>query len=187
VLVPKLSGPREVGRVRNALAGVGADDGIVVGGLETARGVINAAPICAAGLDYVYFGAEDFVADLGGRRTLGNAEVQTARSQVVMAAAAAGIGAIDQVVVDIADLDRVEREAREARDLGYVGKLCIHPDQVPVVNQSFLPSDDDVAWAAGVIEAAGHAAVEGAGVATFDGVMVDAPLVARARRILDQA
>ncbi len=71
---------------------------------------------------------------------------------------------------------------RDARALGFGGKLCIHPKQVAIVNAAFSPTGEQIAWARRVVDAA--AAAAGAAVAV-DGKMVDAPVLARARRLLD--
>lgn len=186
VLVPKLESGDQVARLMGELARLGDDAPAVIGGLETARGVAAAREIARAGVVGVYFGAEDFVADMGGVRTPLNQEVLYARSEVALAARLAGIYALDQVVVDIRDLDRLRRESREARALSYAGKLCIHPAQVPVVNEAFSPSDEDLERSRRLVEA--FSAAEGAkrGVIEFEGQMIDRPLVRRAQALLAQ-
>lgn len=169
VVVPKYEGPVDVGGRP------------VVAGLETVRGVADARDVLDQGVAACYFGAEDYVADLGGVRTAGNDEVAWARASVGVAARLAGIPALDLVTLDFGDADRFTREAREARALGYAGKLCIHPAQVPLANEAFLPSAEEVAWATRLL-----AAFEAAGGSTiaFEGQMVDAVVAARARAIL---
>ena len=81
--------------------------------------------------EVAYFGAEDYIADLGGRRTAGGEEALFARSRVALAARVAGVAALDQVVVDFRDDAAFERDAEAGRAIGYRGKLCIHPAQVP--------------------------------------------------------
>jgi citrate lyase subunit beta/citryl-CoA lyase len=134
------------------------------------------APVTAC-----YFGAEDYVADLGGVRTAGNAEVAWARAYVAVAARLAGVAALDMVTIDFGDTDRFLAEAREARALGYAGKLCIHPAQVPLAAEAFRPTDDEVDGARRML-----AAFEAAGGDTiaFEGQMVDEVVAARARAVL---
>jgi citrate lyase subunit beta/citryl-CoA lyase len=88
------------------------------------------------------------------------------------------------VTTALDDAARIEQEARRARSLGFGGKLCIHPKQVAIVNAAFSPTAEQIAWARRVVDAAAGAA--GAAVAV-DGKMVDAPVLARARRLLDAA
>ncbi len=186
IIVPKLEADREVQDVREAMAAAGLGAGILCGGIESVAGVHRAIEVCGAGVDFVYFGAEDFITDIGGRRTASNNEVLYARSQVVIAARLAGIPATDQVVVDYGDSARFEREAAEARDLGYSGKLCIHPNQVALATAAFTPSDTEVDWARGLLAAAEAAEADGRGVVSYEGTMVDAPIILRARAVLAQ-
>jgi citrate lyase subunit beta/citryl-CoA lyase len=169
VVVPKFEGPVDVGGRP------------VVAGLETVRGVADARDVLGDDVVACYFGAEDYVADLGGVRTPGNDEVAWARASVAVAARLAGIPALDLVTLDFGDGERFTREAREARALGYAGKLCIHPAQVPLANEAFLPSAEEVDWATRLL-----AAFEDAGGSTiaFEGQMVDEVVAARARAIL---
>jgi citrate lyase subunit beta/citryl-CoA lyase len=154
---------------------------LVIGGLETALGIADSRPLCAAGPDAVYFGAEDFALDVGGRRTPAGLEVLYARSQVVLAAALAGVTALDQAVVSVRDLDAFRADAEAGRELGFDGKLCLHPDQVAVGAKIYTPSADEVAHAAAVIAAAAS------GVGVLDGAMVDAVHVRMAEMVLIRA
>jgi citrate lyase subunit beta/citryl-CoA lyase len=169
VVVPKFEAPVDVGLP-------------VVAGLETVRGVADARSILQ-GVTACYFGAEDYVADLGGVRTPGNAEVQTARALVGMAARLAGIPALDMVTLDFGDTARFVAEAAEARALGYTGKLCIHPSQVGPANDAFVPSAGEVERAERLL-----AAFDGGGGATvaFEGQMVDEVVARQARALLER-
>ncbi|ELK48658.1 citrate-lyase, partial [Haloferax sp. BAB-2207] len=102
-------------------------------------------------------------------------EVLYARERVVVAAAAAGVDAIDTLHVDYRDEAGLREDAAFGRRLGYDGKLAIHPAQVPVINEAFSPDDEDVAWAKKVLRARDEAAREGRGVFGVDGEMIDAP------------
>jgi citrate lyase subunit beta/citryl-CoA lyase len=154
----------------------------VLAGLETVRGVADARSILD-GVAACYFGAEDYVADLGGVRTPGNAEVATARSLVGMAARLAGVPALDMVTIDFGDTARFVAEAAEARALGYAGKLCIHPAQVGLANEAFVPSAEEVDRAERLLAAFGAAA--GATIA-FEGQMVDEVVARQARDLLER-
>ena len=153
----------------------------VVAGIETVRGVLDARAVLTGSVVACYFGAEDYVADLGGARTPGNDEVAVARAHVAMAARVAGVPALDMVTLDFADDDRFVREAREARALGYAGKLCIHPAQVALAVDAFRPTADEVDWATRVLVAFDEA---GGMTIAFEGQMVDEVVAARARAIL---
>ena len=177
VVLPKYERTGQLTHVQEMLP-VGAH---VMVGLESALGVSDARPLLAAGPQSVYFGAEDFIADLGGRRTSGGHEVLYARSAVVLAAALAGVAAVDQAVIAVRDADAFRRDAEVGRDLGYGGKICLHPDQVIIAREVFSPSLDEVRHARAVLAAAAH------GVGMVDGVMVDAVHERIARVVLARA
>ncbi|MCF7550709.1 CoA ester lyase [Pseudonocardia sp. WMMC193] len=174
LVLPKYERVGDLDRVRGALPGSAR----VVVGIESARGVADVRPLLEAGPDAAYFGAEDLVADMGGRRTPGGSEVLYARSRVCLAAHLATVPVIDQAVVAVRDARRFRADAEQARDLGYHGKICLHPTQVEVTHEVFTPSPDEVTRARAVLEAAS------AGVAVVEGQMVDAAHVAMARRVL---
>ena len=187
VVVPKLQAASDVQRVQAALdaAGVGALP--IIAGVETTMGVVRVDEIAQAGVLAVYFGAEDFIADMGGERTRSGHEVAYARSWVVLAARAAGVLALDQVVVDIRDGERFSAEAKEARELGYAGKLCIHPAQVALANALFTPSAAAIERSRRILAAYAAGQREHRGVVNFEGQMIDAPLLVQARAVLAQA
>jgi citrate lyase subunit beta/citryl-CoA lyase len=153
----------------------------VIAGLEGAVGVADARTILQGSVVGCYFGAEDYIADLGGVRTPTNAEVLFARSAVVLAARVAGIHALDMVTLDFSDEGRFRTEASEARALGYAGKLCIHPKQVALANEAFAPSPEEVDRARRLLAAFER---NGGHVFTFEGQMVDEVIAAQARAVL---
>ncbi|MFB6094159.1 MAG: CoA ester lyase [Halanaeroarchaeum sp.] len=152
--------------------------------IESAAGVTAATEIVSADPTVaVAFGAEDLAADLGATRTPDGTEVLHAREEVVVAAAAADVEAIDTVFTDFEDREGLAAETEFAAQLGFDGKLAVHPDQVPVINRAFTPDPADVEWAERVL-----AAREETDSAVFevDGEMIDAPLIAQAERIRDR-
>ncbi|HRE01429.1 MAG TPA: CoA ester lyase [Ilumatobacteraceae bacterium] len=187
IVVPKLERAEHVDQIRTALAARNVVDWVIVAGIETARGVHLAEEVLDAGVDGCYFGAEDFVTDMGGRRTAGNAEVLYARSRVALVARLAGVPALDQVVTDLQDADRFRADAHEGRNIGYSGKLCVHPRQVALVHECYAVSAEELAWAHRVLAAEALAATDGRGVFEVDGQMIDEPLILRARRLIAAA
>ncbi|MBN9793373.1 CoA ester lyase [Pseudonocardia sp. TMWB2A] len=177
VVLPKYEDPGRLRAVRDALPS-GAR---VVVGLESALGVADARALLAEGPDAAYFGAEDLVADLGGRRTAGGDEVLHARSAVRLAAHLARVPVVDQAVVAVRDTEGFRADAARGRDLGYHGKICLHPLQVRAAHEVFTPSADELARARRVLDAAGG------GVGVVDGGMVDAVHIAMARGVLARA
>ncbi|MBX6391211.1 MAG: CoA ester lyase, partial [Frankia sp.] len=138
-------------------------------------------------LHAAYFGAEDYIADLGGRRTPSNTEVLYPRSHVAIAARLAGVVALDQVFLRFDSREDFLAEAAIGRDLGYGGKLCIHPKQVAWAHEAFSPSEAEVDRARRLVAAYEEAQRTGRGTINFEGQMVDTPLVAQAQRILAAA
>jgi citrate lyase subunit beta/citryl-CoA lyase len=150
--------------------------------IETALGLWNAPAIARApGVRRLLFGSIDFQVDL----RLTDDELLAYRSQLVLVSRLAELQPpVDGVTTAIDDADALARDAARARRLGFGGKLCIHPKQVPIVNAAFEPSADAIAWARRVVEADARAA--GAAVAV-DGKMVDRPVLLQAQEILASA
>ena len=186
VMVPKASSGADV-REKDELVRDHGYDLPVLALCESAEGVLHAEEIAATpAVDAVAFGAEDLSADIGATRTESGEEVSHARQHVVLAAGAADVDAIDTVFTDIEETDRLAEETEFANQLGYDGKMAIHPAQVPVINEAFTPAEDEVAWAEKVLAARDDADDEGRGVFRVGDEMIDAPLVARAERIMER-
>lgn len=184
VVLPKVDEAGDVGTLSRLLDEHGR--GLpVLALIETAAGVLHAEGIASAGAtDAVLFGAEDLAADLGATRTEEGREVLYARQRVVAAASAAGVDAVDTLCPDYEDDERLRADTRRAIEMGYDGKMAIHPRQVQVVNDAFTPDSDRIAWAERVLAA--REETEN-GVFAVDGEMIDAPLVAQARQVLERA
>lgn len=188
IVLPKVERTAQLETTARALADAGLHELCVVAGIETALGVADSRPLLAHPLvSAAYFGAEDFVADMGGVRTESSREVHYARSQVALAGRLAGLVLLDQVVTDFRNDEKLIREVREARELGYRGKLCIHPGQVAIANAGFVPSEEEVEHARRLLEAFGEASARGVAAIEFEGQMVDEPLAAHARQTLAAA
>lgn len=161
----------------------------IMAGIESMRGVINSIALCAAHprITSAFFGAEDFASDIGARRTRAGDEVLYARSQVVLAAKAAGIIAIDQAVVEIRDDEQCRRDAEKGRDLGYEGKICVVPRQVEICNEVFAPTPEEIEHARELVTVYQDATRRGLGTIDFKGKMIDGPLLKRAEAVLHLA
>ena len=187
IVVPKIETIAGLDSLAERLTARGLDMS-VIGGVETALGVADARPLLAHDvISAGYFGAEDFIADLGGVRTASNDEVAYARAQIALAGRLADVTVIDQIVADFTDDDRCRRECLEARAMGYGGKLCIHPSQVSIANAAFLPSSEEIDRARRLLEAYDDAKAQGVASVAFEGQMVDEPVARQARRVLAQA
>jgi (S)-citramalyl-CoA lyase len=180
VILPKVETPDEPRLMDAWLAEAGSPAGLVAL-IESARG-LEAAPETARStprLSALMFGAADLAADLGAPAAW--EPLLYARSRVVAAAAAAGIGAIDAPYFDLKDQAGLEAELRAAVALGFAAKAAIHPGQVAAINAALTPS------AAAVAEAREIVAQNEAGVGVVGGRMVDEAVARRARRILAAA
>jgi len=148
--------------------------------VESAAGIANLTALAAAGIARLAFGSIDFQLDCD--ITDDDVALLPFRMQLVLASRAANLPPpVDGVTTALDDETRIGADARRARALGFGGKLCIHPKQVAIVNAAFSPSAAELQWAQRVVDAAASAG--GAAVAV-DGKMVDAPVLARARRLL---
>ncbi len=186
VMLPKVDEAGDVADLRGLLAERDADLPVFAL-LETAAGVLHAEAIAAVdGTTALCFGAEDLAADLGADRTPTGTEVVHARQRVALVAAAADVTAIDTLVTDFRDEEHLREDARRSRQWGFDGKMAIHPAQVAVINEAFTPDQADVEWARRVLDASAEAG-DDVGVLEVDGEMIDAPLLARAERIVDRA
>jgi citrate lyase beta subunit len=171
-----------------AVAALGEDGPPVIAIVETAQGLRLAyETACSQRVAALVIGAVDLGAELGLEPRPDGLEILHARSRVVVDSAAAGIRApFDVVHVDVHDDAGLEAECAFARSLGFRGKVCIHPRQVPIVHRVFAPSEREVAWARRVVEAFEASVDRGEGVLAVNGEMIDLPVVERARRVLDE-
>ncbi|TDD70718.1 CoA ester lyase [Jiangella aurantiaca] len=178
VMVPKVTAPDQVWEVLDRLP----RGSCVLPLIETAAAVLGARTICSVpGTLRAVFGNADLGRELGVDHADPSA-MAAARSMVVLASAAAHLPPpVDGVTTALTDEKKVTIDSEHAVGLGFGGKLCLHPRQVPVVNAAFSPSTEDVRWAEEVVAAAGDGSV-----AALDGNVVGKPIVDRARRILLQ-
>ncbi|HVF26359.1 MAG TPA: CoA ester lyase [Anaerolineales bacterium] len=158
-------------------------------GVETAKGILNIKEIAEADrrLEAIIFGAEDYAASVGARRTKEAIEVLYARSAVVTACAANDLQAIDMVYIDFRDLDGLRVEAEQGAGLGFSGKQVIHPNQVVPVQEAFTPSDEAIEYAKRIVESFESSQKEGKGAYALDGKMIDMPLLKNAQKVLARA
>ena len=192
VMVPKVESARSMAAVAEAVALYEPADAPVylLALIESARGISNAELIGRSTwrLEGFCFGNVDFALDM--RITDGDLSygiVHHARCNLVIAAAATGLSPIDGVCLYLRDSAAFSFEANAAVRLGYQGKCCLHPAQVPLANKIFTPTDEQVATAKEIIEAWDTAAASGKAVASLNGKIIGGPLVEIQRRILERA
>ncbi|MEY9867337.1 citrate lyase subunit beta/citryl-CoA lyase [Peribacillus sp. B2I2] len=155
--------------------------------IESALGLYNSFEIASASqrVQQLAFGSMDYAFDIKAIITKNAHELLYARSKLVVTSRAAGVGPpIDTVYVDIKDHKGFLAETQLVKELGFQGKLIIHPDQVDLVNQVFAPSLEEIEEAERIVSAFEQALVKGEGVLQLNGKMVDLPIVERAKRTL---
>lgn len=157
--------------------------------VETARGVINLREIAGSDprLVALAFGAEDLAGDMGAVRTPEGWEGFYARSAVVLHAKAFGLQAIDTPFVRLDDDAGLEKETRFAAQMGYTGKLAIHPKQIAPINAVFTPTEEEIEAAKRLIHAHDTHQAAGTGVFELDGRMIDMPMIRAAQAVLARA
>lgn len=188
--LPMVSGVADVLACVAALDRVEATRGVttptrILANIETPRGLRLAAEIATAHprVAGLQIGYGDLLEPAGIDRA-DEAALAHVRLAVRLAASEAGIPAFDGALAAVADPDRCRREAEAARRHGLAGKSCIHPTQIAIVNQAFVPPPEAVAHGRRVLAAAEEAAAKGVGAFTVDGQMVDAPFIARAQALV---
>ena len=192
LVVPKLEAADELFPVVHAIRRAERKDPrgrSIMAGIESVRGVAKAERLFSAypEVRYMYFGAEDFIADIGGVRSLDSAEVSFARSCVLLYAKQASLMAVDQAIADVRNDALFRQDAERGRQLGYDGKICLLPKQVQIAHEVFSPSVEEVAYAQQLLAAYAEATARGIGTIDFRGKMIDGPLVKRAQRTLARA
>lgn len=195
LVLPKVEDAAQVIAVDWILANIERDKGMVAGAIdllpiiETGKGVANVRAIAAAAtrVRRLSFGAGDYTKDMSMRWTLAETEIDHARAEIALASRAEGLEPpVDSVWIHIKDTDGLVRSAEKVRDMGYQGKLCIHPDQIGPVNGVFTPTEEQIAFAEKVVAAFEEAEARGLASIQMDGYFIDYPIVDQARRTLDQ-
>lgn len=199
LILPKAESPTVISQIDGALTVSELTAGRPVGSIcvipliESAVGVRLTYEIARASdrVECVMFGGGeqgDLVADLGVEWTPEGTGLMQARSQVLLSSRAAGVPyPMEAVFMDFRNNEALRVESEIARTLGYVGKVAIHPGQVPVINDVFTPSPEVVAYQRKVLAAFEEAEAAGKASIAVDGKMVDYAVARVARTIIDRA
>jgi citrate lyase subunit beta/citryl-CoA lyase len=157
--------------------------------IETALGIENVFTIASSSENIVamVIGLEDYTADIGVQRTNEGKESFFARTRLINACKAIGIQPIDSVFSDVDDMEGLKKNVMESKALGFEGMGCIHPRQIAAIREGFAPNQDEIRKAKDIIRAFEDAKAQGLGVVALGSKMIDAPVVARAARIISQA
>jgi citrate lyase subunit beta-like protein len=195
IVVPKIESAEQVKWVSKHMETYELSSGHAIGsvrllvGVETAKGILHLKEIAEADkrLEAIIFGAEDYAASIGAKRTKEATEVLYARQAVVTACAANDLQAIDMVFIDFRDHEGLRAEAEQGAGFGFSGKQIIHPNQVAAVQEAFTPSKDAIEYAKRIVESFESSQREGKGAYALDGKMIDMPLLKNAQKVLDRA
>jgi citrate lyase subunit beta / citryl-CoA lyase len=194
VLIPKVEHPQQVLEVDRKISDIETREGIkqpiwLMPILESALGIENAFAIATASdrVCALTIGLEDYTADLGIVRTRTGEETQFARFRVANAAKAAGLQAIDSVFSDVGDMEGLRAWGEKSRAMGFEGMGCIHPAQIPVIHESYAPSQAEIEKALKIVAAFNDARVRGLGVVSLGSKMIDPPVVNRAVKLVSRA
>ena len=199
IMVPKAAGPEQLQALSGELVVQEQRHGVVPGSTrilplvsETPAAALGIAAYAGAALPRLAgltWGAEDLSAAIGAARKRDGEGRWTdtfrfVRSQVLLAAHARGVMAVDTLHAEFRDLEGLERVALESYADGFTGMLAIHPSQVPVINAAFTPSEVEIAEAQAIVNA--FSANPGVGALSLDGRMLDQPHLEQARRLLER-
>jgi citrate lyase subunit beta/citryl-CoA lyase len=196
IIVPKIESAGDLQTAEWLVGALERERGLPEGGIdlipiiETGAGFANLASIARAArrTKRLSFGAGDFTLDVGITWSREETELLPYRTAFVVESRAAGLEPpLDTVWVSLNDPEGFGRSVQRAKDLGFQGKLCIHPDQVPVVNDCFRPTEAELAHARKVLDAFARAERDGLAAIQVDGQFVDYPIVYRAQRLIARA
>ena len=202
VVLPKVESAADLHAIDWLMAALEREHGITEGSIdlipmvETAAGVARVDRIVQARnlrpyrapwrVKRLAFGAADYSLDVGLVPSHEEPELAEARARVVLASRAAGMeGPLDSPWFHLRDMEGYRLAVERSRRGGFQGRLCVHPDQVPVANELFTPSADEVARAERIVAAFSQAEAKGAAAVEVDGQMVDYPIVHRAQALLE--
>ena len=154
--------------------------------IETTGAVVNIKEICEActRVVAVAFGCEDYVTDLQGKHDVEGQSIMMARNLISIGARSCGVLPIDTVHIRVHDLDDLEKNLKIGRRLGFEGMLVLNPKELPLVNQYYSPTKEEISWAEEMIKLSREAEAEGKGVAVKDEKFIGPPMVKMAKNIL---
>ncbi|MGI9389465.1 MAG: HpcH/HpaI aldolase/citrate lyase family protein, partial [Boseongicola sp.] len=194
IVLPKVERAADIQMVDWMMAGLEKRRGLPVGGIdllpiiETGKGIAEVRTIAGAGvarMKRLSFGAGDYTRDMGMEWTLGEAELAPYQAEVVLASRINDLEApVDTVFIHIREEEAFARSCARVKNMGFQGKLCIHPVQIEAANAAFTPTPAETAFARKVIAEFAKAEAEGSASIQIDGYFVDYPIVVKAERIV---
>jgi citrate lyase subunit beta/citryl-CoA lyase len=195
IRLPKAETAEEIRMIDDIISEAEAKNGFphgsikMMAAIETAKGLMKAYDIASASPRMVALaiGAEDFLADLKTTRSSHGNELFAARSQLLLAARAAEIQAIDTVFSNVNDEEAFIAETTRIKEMGFDGKSVINPRQIKLLYKIFTPSEKEIDLAERVLAAYQEAKARNSGVIALNGKMIDVPVVTRAERVIAYA
>ncbi|MDH3798226.1 MAG: CoA ester lyase [Desulfobacterales bacterium] len=200
LVLPKTENSHQVGDIHRLLVDLEKKQGLAAGNtavillVESALGVQNIFQISSAATELnreflIALGAADYALDMGIEITKDGRELMYPRSRIAVACRAAGIAPpLDTpFMIDLKDIEALKEDAARAKQLGFQGKLCIHPNQIEPVHVIFTPTAEEISFARRVVDAFVAEEAGGSAAILVDGKFVDYPVVERSRRILQLA
>ena len=195
VSVGKVGSENDVRRIADAVgraeitAGISFGSTALVLWVETASAIVNAFSICRASnrVLAIAFGGEDLTNDMAIPRTESEEEIAYPRSVVAVTARAAGVLALETPYFNYRDDEGLRRNSTASRNLGFRGRFAIHPSQIDGINASYMPSEGEIELARRVVDAFAEAEERGSAATSLDGMVIDVPVVERARKVLSVA
>ncbi len=204
IVLPKVESAADLHAIDWLITNLERERGLAVGSLElipiieTAAGLARIWRVLQARtlkpysgvwrVQCVAFGAADYSHDMGLAPGADEAELAHARAELVLASRAAGIeGPLDSPWFHLHDLEGFRRSVERSRRSGFQGRMCIHPNQVPIANEGYAPTAEEIAQAERIVAAFRAAEASGAAAIQLDGQMIDYPIVQRAERLLQAA
>jgi len=192
IVIPKVNSAKEIKKIEKTISSLEKKRKIrgirLIPSIESALGVMNCYEIASASkrIDAIVFGIFDLLNDIGIEYTKGNPPgAKYSRYKVPVAAAAAGVYAIDGIWQDIKDTSGLKKDCQIGKNLGYVGKSVIYPDQIKTVHKIFHPNKTEIAWAKKVCSIYKKSSKKGKGATVVDGKMIDEVHYKRAKALLE--
>ena len=192
VVIPKVNSAKEIKKIEKIILSIEKKRKIrgirLIPSIESALGVINCYEIASSSkrIDAIVFGIFDLLNDVGIEYAKGNPlGAKYSRYKVPIAAAAAGVYAIDGIWQDIKDTSGLKKDCKIGKSLGYVGKSVIYPDQIKTVHKIFHPNKTEIAWAKKVCNIYNKSSKKGKGATVVDGKMIDEVHYKQAKALLE--
>ncbi|XP_076263929.1 citramalyl-CoA lyase, mitochondrial-like [Rhynchophorus ferrugineus] len=199
ILIPKVENSDIVRQLSSKIKNLIKTDSTinVIIYIESAKAFLNLVDICQVTESLsknskfqhvgLVFGSDDFCANIGATRTESSLEILYARQKLVLVAKAFNLQAIDMVYIKYKDLDGLKQQCEDGMRMGYTGKQVIHPGQVPIVQEAFLPTQLQIEWATGLLKSFHKHQKDGKGAFTYKGTMIDMPTMKQAENIVKLA